>query len=95
LKSTDQLVVDVIREGYGDSTTTQLDLEVSENIVKALRTAGWASPDEVRAIVAAAGGRVSVPFDLMLDPPAVLTSWRDPLHDATVLTTSDSLEGDQ
>lgn len=84
-----EIVASVIREGYQDATTSALDRMVAEGILKALRDAGWATPDEVRAIVAGAGGRVEVPFNIAVDPPPVLTRWQDVATDATILITAE------
>lgn len=83
------LVASVIQKGYQDATQTVLDRMVSEDIVEALRAAGWATPEEVRAIVAAAGGRVEVSLAVACDPPAQITRWRDVATGSTILVTSD------
>lgn len=82
-----ELVAQVIRSGYQDATSTVLDRQVARDIVNALREAGWAAPEEVRAIVAAAGGRVSVSDNLIMDPPKELFRTRDDRTLETVVFT--------
>lgn len=79
-------IADVLQREYGDATQTVLDLRVAGAIVAELRALGWADPGEVRAIVAAAGGRVEVPESILRDPPELmLAEWRPDF--TTVLTT--------
>jgi hypothetical protein len=82
------LVARVIQCGYQDATTSVLDALVAEDIVAALREAGWATPGEVATIVAAAGGRVEVSERCATDPPATLTRWYRPDTFSTIFTTA-------
>ena len=59
-KSTETIVRDVIQRVYGDASQTVLDYAAAREIVAALRDAGWASLQEVGAIIHAAGGDVTV-----------------------------------
>ena len=67
-----EIVAGALQAGYGDATQTVLDTKVAGQVVKALREAGWCSPDEVALIVEAAGGSVTVTDD------AVERVWRQP-----------------
>jgi hypothetical protein len=61
-----------IQRGYGDATQTVLDHQVAGAILERLRGMGWFSPEEVRTVVASAGGRVLVDTRRMADPPSEL-----------------------
>ncbi|QCB93283.1 hypothetical protein [Cellulomonas shaoxiangyii] len=65
-------VMNVLQSGYGDATQTVLDRQVAGEIVRHLRSSGWAAPDEVRALVACAGGEVTLDQRVMADPPGEL-----------------------
>lgn len=58
-----------------------------------LKAAGWASPEVVRALVEAAGGRIDLTWDVLVDPPAELVTWDDPVTRARVLQTRPSPNG--
>lgn len=61
------LVAGVIQRIYGDATQTVLDRRAAREIVAALRSAGWASLDEVAMLIEAAGGTVTIPGNIMRD----------------------------
>jgi len=65
-------VMDVLQSGYGDATQTALDRQVAAEIVKRLRSWGWIAPDEVRALVACAGGEITMDRRILADPPREL-----------------------
>lgn len=67
-----QVVREEIQRGYGDATQTPLDGHVASEIVSRLRSMGWADPDEVRALVAGAGGEIVVSRRHLTDPPREL-----------------------
>lgn len=67
-----------IQSGYGDATQTVLDSRVASAIVKRLRDMGWAAPDEVRALIACAGGRIVLDERTMMDPPGTMYMTEDP-----------------
>lgn len=55
-----QIAADAIQRTYNDATQTVLDHRAASAVVADLRAAGWMSPQEVAAIVAAAGGNVTL-----------------------------------
>lgn len=61
------MVAEVIQRVYGDATQTVLDRRAASEIVAALRTAGWASLDEVALLIEAAGGEITVPGRMLSD----------------------------
>ena len=61
-----QAVRDALQTGYGDATQTVLDDRVAGQVIQSLRDRGWCSPDEVAAIVLAAGGEVTVPDEILM-----------------------------
>lgn len=56
----EQIVLDAIQTGYGDASQTVLDRQVTRKVLGALRRAGWTSPQELAAVVDAAGGKIIV-----------------------------------
>lgn len=75
-----QEVADVLQREYGDASQTVLDRKVAAAIIHHLREIGWFSPDEVRAVVASAGGRIDVQERHLVDPPAELHMSVDEFH---------------
>lgn len=61
------LVTEVIQRVYGDATQTVLDQKAASEILDALRSAGWASLDEIAILIEAAGGEIVVPHRLAFD----------------------------
>lgn len=61
------LVAATIQRTYNDATQTHLDRQAASNIIAALRSAGWASLNEVAVLIEAAGGSITVPDRLMQD----------------------------
>lgn len=55
-----QIAADAIQRTYNDASQTVLDHRAASAVVSDLRRAGWMSPQEVAAIVDAAGGRVTL-----------------------------------
>lgn len=78
-------IAGLIQAGYEDATQTELDWQVARSIERRLRGLGWASPEEVRALVAAAGGRLVVPDNLLADPPGAIWTSRRESDFSTVL----------
>lgn len=78
-RAPERIVVDVIQRVYGDATQGALDHRAASEIVTALRNAGWADLNAVGAIIAAAGGRVTITERDMLDDWEV---WRSEDHAA-------------
>lgn len=68
-------ICEIIREVYGDATTSVLDRRCAERIVRHMETIG-ATPTIVRAIIASVGGKVDVQEKYLVDPPRFLTSYR-------------------
>lgn len=62
------LVADVLQRVYGDATQTVLDRRAAEEVVEALRRAGWATLDEVAILIESAGGSITVPDLIAGDP---------------------------
>lgn len=58
MSTASRIAADAIQRTYGDASQTALDHQAASAVVSDLRAAGWASPSEVAAIVAAAGGKV-------------------------------------
>ena len=77
---------DTIQRVYGDATQTVLDERAAREIWKYLLSVGVAPASGVAMIVAAAGGRVTVTDELLLDPPAEYTVMDDG-HFGKVLRT--------
>lgn len=68
---------DTIQRVYGDATQTVLDDRAAREIWKYLLSVGVMPVSGVAMIVAAAGGKVTVTDDLLLDPPAEYTVMDD------------------
>lgn len=47
-----------LQHGYGDATQTVLDDRVAGNVLETLKSRGWASLQEVGALILAAGGEI-------------------------------------
>lgn len=64
----------IIQTTYGDATQTVLDDQCARNIETYLARHGWASPEWVKAIVASAGGEVTIDERHLTDPPELMVS---------------------
>lgn len=82
-----QIVMDALQDAYGDASQTVLDRRAAEAALKALRSVGWASPDEVCTLVASAGGRIVLDDRYLRDPPAELFVCDDPATMRRVVMT--------
>jgi hypothetical protein len=60
-----QAIRNALQRGYGDATQTVLDDRVAGDVLSTLRERGWASLDEVAAIIHAAGGEVRLDDEAM------------------------------
>lgn len=71
-------LMDIIQQGYGDTTKTALDKTVATNIVNHLYNAGWVAPQELAVMVKAAGGEIVVPENLITGDTPILQRWHNP-----------------
>ena len=78
MSETTRAIREEIQRGYHDATQTVLDDRVAQAIEDRLRSMGWASPDEVRALVASAGGEIVLDPRFILDPPGEMVIVDDP-----------------
>lgn len=82
-----QAIMDTLQEVYGDATQTVLDHRAATAVWKRLEEMGVAPASGVAAIVAAAGGEVTIPDALLLDPPTEYAVMGEPLLGGTVVRT--------
>jgi len=55
-----------LQQGYGDATQTVLDDKVAGDVLSTLRERGWASIQEVGALILAAGGEIRLTDAVMM-----------------------------
>ena len=66
-------IAETLQRVYGDATQTVLDRKAAREVFKVCTEMGMAPLSSVAAIIAAAGGRVTVPHDLLIDGPTEVT----------------------
>jgi hypothetical protein len=65
-------IADVLQRVYDDATQTALDRHAAAEVYAYVLSCGMAPLETVAAIVEAAGGDVTVPSRLLIDPPVEL-----------------------
>lgn len=87
LEDTKQTIMDTIQRVYGDASQSLLDRKAAVEIVKDFERLGWMDPFTLRAIVAAAGGKIVLESDQLMDPPEELLLYEQMDPPAHVLRT--------
>lgn len=78
-------IAEELQNAYGVAALTQLDYDTASAIERRLRAEGWASPEDVRVLVASAGGRIEIDEHSVIDPPKEMRRTDDPVTGARVV----------
>lgn len=70
-------VMDILQQGYQNTSSTPLDRTVATRVVKYFIENGWLNAGEVAHIVKAAGGEVRIPERQLIESSPYLVSYTD------------------